>query len=66
MSWLKDLGANLKKIVLMEHRIDQLGEEVKSLRTDVLDHGNRLVRVETMIEMAQAKAGSSPPEITGR
>ena len=66
MSWLKDLGANLKKIVLVEHRIDQLGDEVKSLRTDVLDHGNRLIRIETMIEMAQARAGSSPPKIEGR
>ena len=66
MSWLKDLGANLKKIVLMEHKIDQLGDEVKNLRADVLDHGNRLVRIETMIEMAQAKAGSSPPSIENR
>ncbi len=61
MSWLKDLGAHLKKIVLMEHKIDQLGDEVKGLRTDILDHGNRLVRIETMIEMAQAKGSSSSP-----
>ena len=53
MSWLQDLGANLKKIVLIEHKVDQLGEEVKALRADVLDHGHRLVRIETMIEMAQ-------------
>ena len=66
MSWLKDLGANLKKIVLMEHKIDQLGDEVKSLRTDVLDHGSRLIRIETMIEMAQAQAGSSRPKIEDR
>ena len=66
MSWLQDLGTNLKKIVLMEHKINRLGEEVKSLRADVLDHGTRLVRIETMIEMAQARRGSSPPEIGSR
>lgn len=66
MSWLSDLGANLKKIVLMEHKLDQLGEEVRSLRRDVLDHGHRLVRIETMIEMAQAKAGPSRPKIRDR
>ena len=65
MSWLKDLGEHLKKIVLMEHKIDQLGEEVKILRADLLDQGNRLVRIETMIEMAQARAGPSPPKIEG-
>lgn len=61
MSWLQDLGANLKKIVLIEHKVDQLGEEVKALRADVLDHGHRLVRIETMIEMAQARSNRSPP-----
>ncbi len=66
MSWLTDLGANLKKIVLMEYKIDRLGDEVKSLRTDVLDHGTRLVRIETMIELSQTKAGFSPPTIEGR
>lgn len=63
MSWLSDLGENLKKIVLMEYKIDQLGEEVKSLRADVLDHGTRLVRIETMIEMAQSRRRSSPPQV---
>ncbi len=32
MSWLTDLGANLKKIVLMEYKIDRLGDEVFHLR----------------------------------
>lgn len=53
MSWLNELGTNLKKIVLMEHKIEKLGEEVKALRADVLDHGHRIVRIETMIEMAR-------------
>ncbi len=62
MSWMHDLTANLKKIVLMEHKIDQLGEEVRVLRTDVLDHGFRLVRIETMIDMAQGRR-RQPPRI---
>ena len=66
MSWLSDLGANLKKIVLMEHKIDQLGDEVRILRKDVLDHGTRLVRIETMIEMAQARAAASRPKVEDR
>lgn len=54
MSWLTELTANLKRIILMQDKIDRLGEEVKLLRADVTDHGRRLIRIETMIEMAQA------------
>ena len=66
MSWLNDLGANLKKIIRMQDRIDRLGDEVKDLRADLLDHGNRLIRIETMIEMAQAKSGSPTQQIEGK
>lgn len=65
MNWLNELGGNLRKIILMQDKIDRLGDEVKSLRTDVRDHGYRLVRIETMIEMAQAQAGPATPKIEG-
>lgn len=65
MSLLKDIAVNLKKILLIEDKIDRLGDEVKSLRTDVLDHGHRLIRIETMIEMAQHREARSPARIEG-
>lgn len=50
MAWMTKLGEDLKKIVLIEHKIDQLGSEMLSLRKDALDHERRLVRIETMME----------------
>jgi hypothetical protein len=66
MSWLGDLGANLKKIVLIEHKLDSLADEVRHLRTTSLDHAQRLVRIETMIEMARERRGRSGPVIDDR
>lgn len=65
MSWLTDLSGNLKKIILMQDKVDRLGDEVRELRADVVDHGNRLIRIETMIELAQARPPASPREIDG-
>lgn len=66
MSWLTDLSGNLKKIILMQDKVDRLGTEVRELRADVVDHGNRLIRIETMIELAQGRPPASPKEIDGR
>lgn len=66
MSWLSDLSSNLKKIILMQDKVDRLGIEVRELRTDVGDHGNRLIRIETMIELAQSRPPAAPKEIDSR
>ena len=64
MSAWDDLKASIRKIILMENRIDSLAKAVDRLSDQVLDHEKRLVRIETMIEMAQARAhGSQPPTI---
>ena len=65
MSWLTDLSGNIKKIILMQDKVDRLGDEVRELRADVVDHGNRLIRIETMIELAQSSQTASPREIDG-
>ena len=65
MSWLTDLSGNLKKIILMQDKVDRLGDEVRELRADVVDHGNRLIRIETMIELAQSSQPASPRQIDG-
>ena len=52
-----DLKANIRKIILMEERIDNLAKAVDRLADQSLDHERRLIRIETMIEMAQDRAG---------
>jgi hypothetical protein len=61
-----DLKANIRRIILMEERIDGLTKAVDRLADQSLDHERRLIRIETMIEMAQDRAGRPPkPRIEG-
>ena len=63
MSWIRDLGDNLRKIVLMEDKIDRLLNDVSEVNKLVLDHEKRLIRIETMIDMAQSR--NAPTAIDG-
>lgn len=62
MSWVTDLGDSLKKIILMEDKIDRLLGEVNGLGDTVLDHEKRLIRIETMVEVAKLKQGPTAIE----
>lgn len=53
MSLLADALATTKKIFLVSEELDRLSEDVKELSRAVDDHEGRLIRIETMIEMAQ-------------
>ena len=67
MSVWDDLKGSLRKIILMEARIDQLAGAVDKLSDQALDHEKRLIRIETMIEIAQSRGGGPiHPEIEGR
>ena len=57
MSFGDRVLAGLRTIVLIEERTRQLDEALKSIRakldTQLADHEKRLVRIETMIEIAR-------------
>ncbi|MGF1475720.1 MAG: hypothetical protein ACFB6S_09170 [Geminicoccaceae bacterium] len=63
MSVWDDLKGSIRKIILMENRIDRLSEAVNRMADQNLDHEKRLVRIETMIEMAQSAGGPARPRI---
>ena len=66
MSVWDDLKDNLRKIILMESRLDGVAGAVDRLGDQVFDHEKRLVRIETMIEMAQGRAERrSKPTLEG-
>ena len=52
MSMWRELKESLRKIILMESRIDGLAGAVDRLTEASLDHEKRLIRIETMIEVA--------------
>ena len=60
MSVWSDLKDGIRQIILLESRIDQLNGAVDRLADQSLDHEKRLIRIETMIAVAQ-ELGSIRP-----
>jgi len=56
VSALSDIVESLRKIILMQDKIDHLAGGISRLSADVMDHEKRLIRIETMIEIRQAQA----------
>ncbi len=71
MSGLNDALSALKNVVLMQERLDVLRREMTDLSTTVakiedkvIGINDRLIRIETMIEMSRGGT-VSPPRIEG-
>jgi hypothetical protein len=61
MSTLSEMIAATKKILLVTDDIDRLTEDIKSLSIQVTDHEHRLIRIETIIEMAPRRSNRTLP-----
>jgi len=57
MSAWSDLRDSIRKIILMQDKLDRLAGGVVGVADQVVDHERRLIRIETMIEMAQGRPG---------
>ena len=64
MSVWSDLKDGVRQIILLESRIDRLNGAVDRLADQSLDHEKRLIRIETMIAVAQGRADSPPPKLS--
>jgi hypothetical protein len=67
MSTVSDALAALRNVVLMQERLDVMRREMTDLSGDmgrlkdrVVDLDRRVVRIETMIEMARGGSGGPP------
>lgn len=63
MSAWSDLRDSIRKIILMQDKIDRLAQGVDRVASEVMDHEKRLIRIETLIEVAQNRgpSGNPPP-----
>ena len=57
-----DLKDGIRKVVLMEDRLERVAIEQKSMAGQLIDHDRRLVRIETMIEMSRGQRALPPDE----
>lgn len=64
MSAWDELKNSIRKIVLMEEKLNQLSSGLSSMSERMMDHEKRLIRIETMIELAQARGGSGPKRLS--
>ena len=64
MSVWSDLKDGIRQIILLESRIDQLNGAVDRLADQSLDHEKRLIRIETMIAVAQGRADLTPLKLS--
>ena len=46
---------SIRQVILMESKLEALADGVDVLSDTVLDHEKRLVRLETMVEIAQTR-----------
>ena len=63
MSAWGDIRDSVRKIILMQDKIDRLANGLSRLSADMMDHEKRLIRIETMIEMAQTRRRDSSHKI---
>lgn len=54
MSVFDNIKESLKKVILLEDKINRLNDDVKRLQDNSFNHEKRLTRIETMIEMSQS------------
>ena len=58
MSPFDSLLNSIRRVILMESKLQDLSDGLREISGRVMDHEGRLIRIETMIEMAQGQAGS--------
>lgn len=55
MTAWSDLREGIRRAILMQERVERLTAGIEKMEDRVLDHDRRLVRIETMIEIAQSR-----------
>ena len=53
MSTLKDVFGAVKEVLVLTNNVENLGKMLQDAAVELRDHDRRLVRLETMVEIAQ-------------
>jgi hypothetical protein len=62
MAALDRIIDGVKEVLRMSDEVRRLAEGMKSLAAEVREVDKRLVRIETMAEIARARSGGRPPK----
>jgi hypothetical protein len=53
VSTLKDVVSALKEVLLLTDKVDRAGKMLSEISGELRDHDRRLIRLETMVEVAR-------------
>ncbi|MEW6291636.1 MAG: hypothetical protein AB1545_17525 [Thermodesulfobacteriota bacterium] len=53
MSTLKDVISAMKEVLLLTDKMDRAGTVLSEISRELRDHDRRLIRLETMVEIAR-------------
>jgi len=53
LSTLKDVMAAMKDVLLLTDKVDRAGSVLSEIAHEVRDHDRRLIRLETIVEIAR-------------
>ncbi len=62
MSTLKDAISAIREVLLLTEKVNSTGTLLSELAKDLRGHDRRLIRIETMIEIAQTQRLFPPDE----
>ena len=57
MSVVKDAVKAMKEMLLLTEKVAQAGNMLSEISKELREHDRRLVRLETMVEIAKAQSG---------
>lgn len=60
MSAFKEVVDSIRDVMRMNDDLKRAAEGLKALAIDVREHDRRLIRLETMVEIAAIRTGRSP------
>ena len=65
MSLVEDIYGAFKKIISIEDRIARLSDDMRRLQLDVIEHGERLARLEGKFDLLETSLGSRRRKLPG-
>jgi hypothetical protein len=57
VSTIKDAIAAMKEVILLSEKVERAGNLLSDVSKELRDHDRRLIRLETLVEVAKAGQG---------
>jgi len=55
MSLIKDAVNAMKEVILLSDKVERVGKELSDVSVELRNHGDRLIRLETLVEVAKSR-----------